>query len=744
MSIKEKKWHKNKYIYICLGMCFFIAMGSFGSYILQSKGALTLMTDFNSQQIPFSIAVNDAIKNYELGWLWNVDLGTNLIGAFSFYNLGSPFFWCSLLFSAEAFPYVVGWLFILKYVVAGTTAYLYIKRFVKNSQSALLGAIIYAFSGFQCVNLMFYHFHDVVAFFPLLLLGLEKLVKERKKGLFSLAVFINCIVNYYFFCGEVIFLIAYYLLRFGINKDSSKKAMICGIEGIVGIGMAGAIFLPSILFIGDNPKASSSILTSGQIAYDLERYLEIFGAIFFPAEPMYQQAIIAKEDFTSTAAYLPGVGVVFLIAYIMKKKGWLRNLLLISLLVSLQPIANSIFTGFSQNYRRWWYMPVLMMALASSLVFDEWKEYNIKKSVLISSILILVYSGIIIYLFLQDKIEIYSKEVFGGMIFLVLLCNILIYILQFKKEFFEMAILCLVVIVSIITTSWSIYQYRIPSESTEVLLEKWRTDRTLENHDINYRYDTDNSGAYIGGVHPLRTYNSTITGSIFEMHNSLGLSRTPAVVLLDVPGVTELLGGKYFITSEPDKNARVVQELFYGDKKKYVVEKEACPIGFTYDNYIVESDFVQLDKNLRGYAALKGLVIDDELQEEIESYLNRYDVREIQETDLETISEVICNNAANMVNIYEMNSKGFKASSIQKKATYAFFSVPYEKGWTAYVNDRKADIIKVHGMMSVFLPKGENQIEFKYEIPGFKLGSILSLVSFGLWSTYYFLEKRVR
>ena len=46
----------------------------------------------------------------------------------------------------------------------------------------------------------------------------------------------------------------------------------------------------------------------------------------------------------------------------------------------------------------------------------------------------------------------------------------------------------LVIIVSILTTSWSIYQYRIPSDSTEVLVEKWSIDRTLKSYDINYRH----------------------------------------------------------------------------------------------------------------------------------------------------------------------------------------------------------------------------------------------------------------
>lgn len=71
--------------------------------------------------------------------------------------------------------------------------------------------MLYAFSGFQCCNLVFYHFHDAVALFPLLLIGLEKLQTEKKKGWFAFGIFMNALVNYIFFVGEAIFVIVYYI-----------------------------------------------------------------------------------------------------------------------------------------------------------------------------------------------------------------------------------------------------------------------------------------------------------------------------------------------------------------------------------------------------------------------------------------------------------------------------------------------------------------------------------------------------
>lgn len=56
MEIIQEKWYKDKHLYICLGLCLMMALISFVPYIWLGDGAFTLMTDFNVQQIPFSIA----------------------------------------------------------------------------------------------------------------------------------------------------------------------------------------------------------------------------------------------------------------------------------------------------------------------------------------------------------------------------------------------------------------------------------------------------------------------------------------------------------------------------------------------------------------------------------------------------------------------------------------------------------------------------------------------------------------
>ena len=196
--------------YYLQAFLFNLAAGvlSFVWTIIEQGGLFSLAGDFNSQQITFAMAANDAVKAGNIIWDWSLDLGSNFIGGQMFYVVGNPSFWISLLFPSRYFMYVVGWIYILKYAVAGLTSYACMRRYVRDQQTAVIGSMLYAFCGFMGEDLLFYHFHDVVALFPLLVLTLDGMMLEKKKGPFIFAVCINALVNYFFFIGEVIFMAA--------------------------------------------------------------------------------------------------------------------------------------------------------------------------------------------------------------------------------------------------------------------------------------------------------------------------------------------------------------------------------------------------------------------------------------------------------------------------------------------------------------------------------------------------------
>lgn len=75
-----------------------------------------------------------------------------------------------------------------------------------------------------------------------------------------------------------------------------------------------------------------------------------------------------------------------------------------------------------------------------------------------------------------------------------------------------------------------------------------------------------------------------------------------------------------------------------------------------------------------------------------------------------------------------------------------FISVPYDKGWKAFDNGKAVKINQVVGnLMAIDLKQGDHKIVLKYEVPGLKIGWIVSMISVGLFVIFQiyvkFIEK---
>lgn len=197
---------------LAFGIALLAAGIMFLPFIIYEKGNFFFFGDFNVQQIPFYRMAHDAVRSGEVLWNSYTDLGANFIASYSFYLLFSPFFWLTLPFPSGMVPYLMAPLLMLKTASMALTSYFYIRRFVRTDEYAIIGSLCYAFSGFATYNIFFNHFHEAMVFFPLLLIGVEELVQNRRRGVFALAVAVNCIVNYWFFIGEVVFVVLYVFL----------------------------------------------------------------------------------------------------------------------------------------------------------------------------------------------------------------------------------------------------------------------------------------------------------------------------------------------------------------------------------------------------------------------------------------------------------------------------------------------------------------------------------------------------
>ena len=410
--------------------------------IIINKGIYSLTKDLNFQQIPFNKIMNDAIKNGEIYWTWYNDLGSNFIGTFSFYNLFSPFNILGFIFPSSIFAYLIGPLYILKYAISGLTSYLFLQRYVKNKNYALVGSLLYTFSGYTLTNILFFHFHDVIAFFPLLLYSLDSLIYDNKKGRFAISLALCAFTNWFFFISECVFLIIYFLVKVFTKeyKLTKQKFIELVIEGLIGVSLASLVLIPSALFTLGNTRLSGSWSIKKMLIYPFKDYIEIIRAFIFPSEVMSIRGILSKYNYQSIEIYLPIIGIVASSTYFIKnKKKWESILMLILCIFMFIPILNSSFILFQTTYyARWFFMPALILSLMSIKCIEN-KE-NIKPGIKLSIILIVIFTITLLIFKINNKV-IYNLPYFILTIIFMIINLILTYFILKSKNKIKLLII---------------------------------------------------------------------------------------------------------------------------------------------------------------------------------------------------------------------------------------------------------------------------------------------------------------
>lgn len=723
----------------CIGICLITSFLTFIYFIIKGDGVFVTRADFNLQNIPFTAAMHRAVAEGGINsFNWNLDLGSSTIQGYAFYNLGSPFFWLSMLFPAEAYPYVVGWMYMLKYTVAGSLAFLYFKRFVHNPKLAIVGGVLYAFSGFSATNLL-YHFHDAIAFFPLMLVGLERYMEDkRKKGGFIVGVAVNALINYFFFVQSVVFLCIYFIVRFWKKewKENLKNIGGCMLCGILGAGIAAPIFLPGVMHILLGHNQGSCMYISNLLPTSTY-FLFTLKAMFFPAEVQHSCSAIEMTNYTSTACYLPMVGITFVIAYVRKHKDWLSRILLILFLMSLSPLLSSVFLLFSAWYHRWWVALVMMMTLATVLVLDKAREYKIVSSAMINGAMIVCMWGIVKFIPFEEEFPalVFRETLFQVHTLIAMAGVILCIIGAAKFKLNDRYMICFVSAFAIMTTGLTIYEYQKESESGSEYLEEFMLGASLAVHDEQYRYiSKDNMLVLPGEGAGMGCFTSTRSNAIKEFDGCFGYPTD--ILSLDktlITGLSELLGGRYYVTdTKEDKPA--LQELEMKGIPYYVYERDACPIGFAVSCFISEEELREISAEDRGIALLAAAVVSENEVTLVSDTLAQATADTIDFR--RSVSDYVAENSANAVHNFQRDAKGFTCTTDYGEESYVYFSVPFDNDWTLYVDGEKSRILSSGGMMLVRVPAGEHSLVFQYCTPFYRLGVAMAVVSLIILAAY--------
>lgn len=784
MFKQEKKYYQKAFL-VALAMSALM----FLPFVIIDGGYFIFYGDYNAQQIPFFKMCVQAVHNGLSAWDWHTDLGANFVGSYTYYTLGSPFFWFMTLFPASWSQYLMAPLLCVKIALFSLFAFIYIRRFVTKPQTALIGGILYAFSSFNLYNI-FFQFQDAIIWFPLLLIALEEAVVNKRRAVFALAVAINALANYFFFIGECVFLVIYFLARYGMDKRFvlGLKGFLCLVfESVVGVMIAGVLFIPSIYQVLDVPRSTNMLTDWNFLFYAKEqRYGLILESMFFPPEVAARNVMFPEADakWSSVALYLPLFGMAGVISFVKGAKGhWARVLLPVCLFFAFIPGLNASFTMFNNNfYTRWFYMPELICCLATVYTLEH-EELDLKLGLRTSAVCVAVMTCLVMLApFTRKTVGDDGKEETTLILRLMKLDDgsPAVWIAVFLAVFF--LVVLWIVIRMRKTLSWNEFMYRTTALTvvTSLVLGYYFLGygRVIGpkvgqyNRMVNARFNIDDPEFYriegidetnnvnmFWGMSSLKSFTSIVPGSTFEFYDLLkvmpkrtgrSVNSAPENKYYALRALTRV---KYImIPRDKSEGSRkdVLNDLkiyeYMDTQGDYDIYKTdyALPMGFSYDKYFIDTDVAST--NYVDNLMVRGVVLTEEQSEKYKDILTAYSAYEwgdegfSVDSSFERFKSDALDRIEGGVKQFSINKKGFTAMSDYDSEKLVVFSVPWCKGWSATVNGVPVEVDKVNaGLCGIRVPSGICRISFTYETPGLKLGIMASAAGAVLLAVYYLL-----
>ena len=769
-----------------VGLCALTAAIFFLPFYLLDGGFFHYAGDFNSQQISFYRYMNGFVKGAGYPdsafagaphntFSWATDLGSGVMNAYSFYLYGSPFFWLSVLLPQSWLPYMMVPLLVFKFGVAGGGAYLYLRRYVKNANYAVLGACLYTLSGFAVYNVFFNHFVDVVALFPYLLWALDEAIYEDRHGLFAFWVAVNLLNNYFFFVGQVIFLCIYFVCKL-TAKDfrlTGRKFGHLLWESVLGVAMGCLLLFPAVLSLLQNPRTIDLSSGWGFLTYaKVQQYLAILLSWILPPDSPYLTSVWSEGviKWTSMTAYLPLCSLAGAMAYWRSRKAdSKKRIVAVCAVCALVPVLNSAFYALNSSYyARWYYMPTLILAAMTVNALED-PDIDLDAPargiswIMLATLVFAVVpvrddtTGTWSFGVLKNPGQFFAVLGFGllGLMLYRYLCGVWRQDSRFAQR--------MTAAVLVFACAFTMVHIGIGK------FGQWHTDSDLVEQDTNalllkndlpegdYRIDTykihDNIGMWLDKS-CLQYFGSTAAPSILSFYPGLGVKRDvrsePEITNYALRG---LLSVEYLITT-PEKRESFEDEAdegwtYLADVDGYALyhNDNYVPMGFTYDYYVTEATYEASIKTLRSNLLLRALVLEDEDVEKYSSYLTELPDALLDDLHYDSYTQDCADRRAHSCSVFQMNNAGFHAEITLDKANLVFFSVPYDDGFTAYVNGEKTDILRVdEGLMAVLCPAGTSSIDFVYQAAGLSASRVVTAVAIPVWVVYvaYFVRRKRR
>lgn len=639
------KINKNKifFVYFILFLLSFFAI-----FFVFIKNNISFVWDIDGVNQHFAILYdfNENIRQIkEKGFSTfqlNIGLGLDFIGQYTYYVLGDPFALISLLFPMDKLNYAYSLMILLRMFFVGISFIVFCRYEKKRDIPTLIGAISYVFCGFSIyAGIRHPFFLNAMILLPIILIGFEKLIKENKKMLFIISVFLSSVINYYFFYMLTIILVIYASVIYfwgyrekGIKYFFRTLLKVVGYY-LIGILLSGIVLVPTIYaFLNSARSDTETVIRFSSTYYQnfLMNHLNINGTSWM---------VVGL-----TSLFIPLLSLVFINIKNNKK---IITIFIIMVIMLLVPQIASIMNGFSYPTDRWIFGYIFIICYIMVCNYKEKFDYN-KKEILAMILFSSVYINLSYILLKYNKSD-YSNFkiniVFAGIFLLIILLST-IYKNKIKKQY----VIKIINYITVILIIFNIYinsSYLLEEKGDNYSREfiKFSDNYSIyanENNKIEnlkeavqYLKSIDSS-TYRIAKYPICIHNTSIvynysgisgyysigSNGVYNWADELELANycqtRPLTDLNNRTQLLNLLNVKYYVCDEEYEKYvpygyEKIKEI---GKTKIYLNKNYLSIGILYNNYINDEEYNALKSIEKQNSMMNFAKIEDE--EKIDEY----------------------------------------------------------------------------------------------------------------------------
>ena len=781
-----------------------------------------LRTDMYHQYAPFFSEFQYKLRNGgSLLYSWDIGLGVNFAALYAYY-LASPMNWLVVLCPKNLIIEFMTYMIVLKIGLSGLTFAWYLKkRCMTDSIGVGFAGILYALSGYMAAYSWNIMWLDCILLFPVIVYGLEKLVKEGNGFVYCIALGLSILSNYYISIMICIFMVIYFIglvimEEFEELEDYGPPVFRFAIYSLLSGALAAVLLLPAFFALQSTASGDSSFPKT------VSSYFSIIDMI-----ARHLTGVETEIGLDHWPNIYCGVAVLmFFLLYLacqkisMKEKAVYCGMLLIFFASFSTNVLNFIWHGLhypNSLPSRQSFIYIFLMLFVCFRALMYLKEIPKKH-------INMAFWGSVIFVLLAEKLveaKHFHFAVFYAAIILLSMYTGLVYMYRNGRPvtavFLALLLIAGETAANMAITSVTITNREVYTKDNE---EVQNLMTLLQPSEEFYRVEkvtrkTKNDGAWMN-FPSVSTFSSTAYADLTDFLKRIGCEASTNAYSItgSTPFVDSLLAVKYALYSEEVANTELIAYMKESGGTYLFENLYTLPLGMVLPADVdrdwqyrmsnpaeVQNDLCQVmgsddvlvwvDSSTSGTKAtftpdvpgeyyayvtnkrvssVKAVLpggsktfnnVERGFLLELGRLLDGNTVTLISETDKENMNvEIYRFSDTAMISVYEkMNQYPLKISdwtdttidgTVQCDTSgVLFLSIPYDRGWKAYVDGEEVEIEKIfEAFVSVPVTAGHHTIRLEYFPNGLFQGLLISgsavLILILLCLGKRMLDKKVR